>query len=233
VQGKLVLVIEDDVFVRKAIEAVFERAGARVIGAGNGAEGLRRFFNSRPDLVTLDIMMPDMDGWETCRQIRQLADTPIIMLTSLESEDAEVRALEMGAVDFVTKPFSPRVLLARARAAVRWSAPETEPPKKNTYEDDRLSIDLSGRRLSIDGQQVTLTKTEFDLLAYMVRNRDMVLSLEQILEVVWGVGYESNTDYVHVYISRLRRKIEKDARQPVYLVTVHGQGYLFEGKGPI
>lgn len=227
--GELVLVIEDDVFVRKTIEAVFERAGARVIGAASGAEGLRLFFNRRPDLVTLDIMMPDMDGWETCRQIRQLADTPIIVLTSIEDEEAEVRALEMGAVDFVTKPYNPRVLLARARSALRRSAPEPEQAQSDQYNDDRLNIDLAGRRLAVDGRHVALTKTEFDLLAYLVRNRGMVLSFDQILEAVWGVGYESSKDYVHVYVSRLRRKIERDARQPTYLVTVHGQGYLFEG----
>jgi DNA-binding response OmpR family regulator len=226
--GKLILVIEDDAFVRRTIEAVFERAGATVIGASNGAEGLRKFFNRRPDLVTLDIMMPDMDGWETCRQIRQLDDTPIIMLTSIDDEEAEVRALEMGAVDFVTKPYSARVLLARARAALRRSATEPDQPQRDEYHDDHLSIDLNGRRLAVDGRHVALTKTEFDLLAYLVRNKGMVLSFGQILEAVWGVGYESNTDYVHVYISRLRRKIERDARQPTYLITVHGQGYLFE-----
>jgi DNA-binding response OmpR family regulator len=230
VEGKLILVIEDDAFVRKTIGALFEHAGARVITAANGAEGLRQFFNCRPDLVTLDIMMPEIDGWETCRQIRQLADTPIIMLTSIEDEDSEVRALEMGAVDFVTKPYSSRVLLARARSALRRSAPETEKPETVEYHDDHLIIDLNGRRLAVNGQPVALTKTEFDLLAYLVRNKGMVLSFDQILEAVWGVGYEGNTDYVHVYISRLRHKIERDARLPTYLVTVHGQGYLFEGR---
>jgi DNA-binding response OmpR family regulator len=137
----------------------------------------------------------------------------------------------MGAVDFVTKPYSPKVLLARARSALRKTTQVKETRELKAYRDDHLNIDLEGRRLTVDGRQMSLTKTEFDLLAYLVRNRDMVLSFDQILEAVWGVGYESNTDYVHVYISRLRRKIERDAKQPTYLVTVHGQGYLFEGSG--
>ncbi len=230
---KLVLVIEDDAFIRKTIEAVFVRAGARVIAAANGAEGLRQFFNRRPDLVTLDIMMPDMDGWETCRLIRQLDETPIIMLTSLEDEEAEVRALDMGAIDFVTKPFKPKVLLARARAALRQVAAPTGEPASDEYRDDYLTIDMAARRLTVGGQPVTLTKTEFDLLTYLVRNKGMVLSFEQILDAVWGAGYDSNTDYVHVYISRLRRKIERDSKRPTYLITVHGQGYLFEGYGDV
>lgn len=226
--GKVILVVEDDVFVRKSIETVFERAGAKVITAADGAAGLRQFFQFRPDLVTLDIIMPDMDGWETCRQIRQLANTPIIMLTSIADEEAEVRALDMGAVDFVSKPYNPNVLLARARSALRQSMPGVEEQAANEYRDDYLIIDLTGRRLSVDGHQEQLTKTEFDLLAYLVRNKGMVLSFGQILDSVWGVGYDANTDYVHVYISRLRRKIEPDAKRPTYLITIHGQGYLFD-----
>ena len=228
-EGKVILVIEDDIFVRKAVETMFNRAGARVIVAADGAEGLRQFFEHRPDLVTLDVMMPRTDGWETCRQIRQLANTPIIMLTAINDEEAEIRALDMGAVDFVTKPYSPNVLLARSRAALRQRAPEAELSSTNEFSDSHLSIDLAGRRLSVMGEPVKLTKTEFDLLAFLVRNRGMVLTFEQILESVWGVGYDSNTDYVHVYISRLRRKIERDAKQPAYLITIHGLGYMFEG----
>ena len=227
--GKVILVIEDDAFVRKTIETVFARAGAIVLLASDGAEGLRKFFRNRPDLVTLDIMMPHTDGWETCRQIRQLADTPIIMLTALADEETEIRALDMGAVDFVTKPYSPNVLLARARSALRQATPEVELPSTEEYHDEYLTIDLTGHRLSVDGKQLKLTKTEFDLLAYLVRHKGMVLSFEQILEAVWGMGYHSNTDYVHVYMSRLRRKIERDAKRPTYLITIHGLGYMFEG----
>jgi two-component system KDP operon response regulator KdpE len=229
VQGKVVLVIEDDVFVRKAVGTMFERAGARVIVAGNGAEGLRHFFEHRPDLVTLDIMMPRTNGWETCRQIRQLANTPIIVLTSINDENAEIRALEMGAIDYVTKPYSPNVLLARSRAALRQVTPGAEPTSAEAFSDGYLSVDLNGRRLTIMGEPIRLTKTEFDLLAYLVRNRGMVLTFDQILDSVWGAGYDSNTDYVHVYMSRLRKKIERDAKQPAYLITIHGLGYMFEG----
>jgi DNA-binding response OmpR family regulator len=229
VDGKVVLVVEDDAFVRKAIETAYNRAGAKVIVAVNGAEGLRQFFKHRPDLVTLDIMMPDVDGWETCRQIRQLANTPIIMITAINDEEAEIRALDMGAVDFVTKPYSPNVLLARSRSAMRRAAPVAELASPEEFSDSHLSIDLTGRRLVVEDEPLKLTKTEFDLLAYLVRNRGMVMTFDQILDSVWGVGYDSNTDYVHVYISRLRRKIERDARRPTYLVTIHGLGYVFEG----
>lgn len=227
-QGKKVLVIEDDPLIRKSIEVTFKRAGSVVRSASNGQEGLREFFQFRPDLVTLDLMMPHIDGWETCRQIRQLADIPIIMLTAIRDEDAIVRALDMGAVDFVNKPFSPKVLLARARAALRKSPiyGVKEPPAG--FIDDYLSVDSVTRRVLVRGKQVKLTKTEYELLAYLVNNRNCVMTFDQILDNVWGPGYEGTSDYVHVYVSRLRQKIESDPREPVYLKSEHGVGYRFE-----
>jgi two-component system KDP operon response regulator KdpE len=173
--------------------------------------------------------MPYADGWETCRQIRKLADTPIIMLTAIKDENAEVRALDMGAVDFVTKPFSPKVLLARARVALR--QPVTgEQETASGYQDDYLTVDIVRRRVLVKGKPLKLTKTEFELLVYLADNEGWVSTFEQILDNVWGAGYEDNPDYVHVYVSRLRQKIEADPRQPRYLLSERGVGYRFEGK---
>ena len=228
-QGTKVLIIEDDAFARKAIEETFRSAGAVVEIAPDGQEGLRQFYRFRPDLVTLDLMMPHTDGWETCRQIRRLADTPIIMLTGIKDDDAVVRALDMGAVDFVNKPFSPKVLLARARSALRLPAAAAEPaPVSAGFEDGYLEVDPEARRVYIKGEQQSLTKTEYELLAFLVANKGQVLTFEQILDQVWGAGYARSTDYVHVYVSRLRRKIEENPKQPAYLTSERGVGYRFE-----
>lgn len=226
--GKRILIIEDDSVIREAIEETFRLAGAVIQSAPNGQEGLRQFYQFQPHLVTLDVLMPHTDGWETCRQIRKLADTPIIMLTGVKDEMAEVRALDMGAVDFVTKPFRPRVLLARARAALR-QAGNVERESAEGYRDNYLTVDLVKRRVWVNGELLKLTKTEYELLAYLVGNKGRVLTFEQILDSVWGTGYANNPDYVHVYISRLRQKIELDPRQPNYLLSERGVGYRFEG----
>lgn len=228
-QGKKILIIEDDVFVRSLIEETFNRAGAVTQSAPDGEVGLRRFYQFQPDLVTLDLMMPHTDGWETCRQIRRLADTPIIMLTALTDEAAEIRGLDMGAVDFVNKPFSPKVLLARARVALRKVAETSAVNTENGYRDEYLIVDIKSRRVLVREEPVGLTKLEYDLLSYLVLNKGRVLTHEQILDAVWGVGYEDNIDYVHVYMSKLRQKLERDPKKPTYLLSERGVGYRFEG----
>ena len=228
-QGKKILIIEDDIIIRYSIVETFLRAGAVIQSAPDGQEGLRQFYQFQPHLVTLDLIMPYADGWETCRQIRKLADTPIIMLTAIKDENAEVRALDMGAVDFVTKPFSPKVLLARARVALR--QPVTgEQETASGYQDDYLTVDIVRRRVLVKEKPLKLTKTEYELLVYLADNEGWVSTFEQILDNVWGAGYEDNSDYVHVYVSRLRQKIEADPRQPRYLLSERGVGYRFEGK---
>jgi DNA-binding response OmpR family regulator len=202
-QGKKILIIEDDVFTRKSIEETFRRAGAVTQSAPDGQEGLRQFYQFQPHLVTLDLMMPHTDGWETCRQMRKL-------------------------VDFVTKPYNPKVLLARARAALRQAAAGEQQPAMG-YQDDYLTVDIVKRRVLVKGEPVKLTKIEYELLAYLVGKEGRVSTFEQILDNVWGAGYEDNLDYVHVYVSRLRRKIEEDPQQPRYLVTERGVGYRFDG----
>jgi two-component system KDP operon response regulator KdpE len=175
-------------------------------------------------------MLPEKSGWEICLQIRELTTTPIIMLTALNTEEAIVRALESGAVDFVTKPFSARVLLARARAAIRQSADFQPSPQQKTagYQDNYLLIDLDSRQVIVNGERERLTKTEFEILSFLVRHPTQVLTFDQILLAVWGPGYSENIDYVHSYLSRLRRKLEPEPKEPRYLLSEHGVGYRFQ-----
>ena len=227
-EGKKILVIDDDVNLCQMIKITFTRAGATVTTAFNGLDGLQAFFQEKPDLVILDVMMPEMNGWEVCRQIRLLADTPIIMLTSLDGDQDIVRGLNYGADDFVTKPCSGKVLLARANATLRRVAAAGEKPAKTKgFSDDYLDIDLEKRRVQVDGEPIKLTATEYRLLSFLVENTGQIHTYERILDRVWGWEYRGSIDYVHVYVSYLRRKIEKDPKNPEYLLTERGVGYLF------
>jgi DNA-binding response OmpR family regulator len=229
VQGKIILVIDDDVNVREIIQRAFSRVGADVHTAADGKIGLQRFYNLRPNLVILDIMMPETDGWETCQQIRLLSNVPIIMLTALDQDLDVIRGLDLGADEFVSKPFSSKVLLARARAALRRAdlSPK-ERARALHYDDGFLVIDIEQRKVLVSGELIKLTPKEYRLLAYLLQNAGRVRTSEQILENVWGYAYQDSIDYVHVYISHLRRKLEKDPKDPKYLVTEHGVGYRFE-----
>lgn len=226
-QGKKVLLVDDDVYIREVTRRVFIRAGAEVELASDGQEGLRKFFDVQPDLVVLDIMMPVMDGWETCRQIRMSSDVPVVLLTSLSSDEEIVRGLEAGADDFVSKPFKPDVLLARSRAVLRRSKAAAAQETARSYQDGHLSVDLETRRVLAGDRRVSLTPTEYRLLVYLIRNSGRVISFTQILENVWGEEYMDSPNYVHVYISHLRQKLEKDPANPRYFVSEHGTGYRF------
>jgi two-component system KDP operon response regulator KdpE len=226
-QGQKILVVDDDVDLVRLLALSFSRAGAEVFRAYDGQEALRRFHECRPDLVVLDIMMPGINGWQACSQIRQFSDVPVIMLTVRGAEDDVIRGLQCGAVDFVAKPFRINVLLARARAALRQSASGPAPGLGGTYDDGYLRIDPAGRRVLVRGDRVDLTATEYRLLAYLFRNAGRVLSYAQILDAVWGVECRDSPQYVHVYVYRLRTKLEEDPSQPVYLLTAHGTGYRF------
>ena len=229
-QEKKVLIIDDDLYIRQLVDTIFDRVGAETVTADSGQQGLRLLYEHRPDLVILDILMPHTSGWEICEQIRALSDIPIIMLTSLTEEANVVRGLDCGAIDYVTKPFSANVLLARARAALRQvqsASPGPAAQHRTTFDDGYLSIDLDARQVRAAGESVNLTKTEFALLEYLFRNAGIALTFDQILGNVWGWEYEGSTEYVHVYASRLRRKLEEDPKRPVYLQTEYGVGYRF------
>lgn len=230
IQGKKILVIDDDIYIRDIVTETMNQEGAEVITAENGQDGLRQFYASQPDLVVLDVMMPHITGWEICRQIRQLSDVPIIMLTSLSKEDDVIRGLDYGAVDYITKPFSAKILAARVRTALR-QVTQVDSGEKNKgldFEDSYLAIDLEGHRIALNGEPIKLTKTEYRVFAYLVHNAGVVLTFQQILENVWGWDYQDSIQYVHVYISRLRQKIEPDPQNPRYLITEYGTGYRFD-----
>ena len=231
IRDKKILIIDDDIYIRDIVTETMRNEGAQVVTAENGQDGLRQFYASQPDLVVLDVMMPHITGWEICRQIRQLSDVPIIMLTSLSKEDDVIRGLDYGAVDYVTKPFSPKILAARIRSALRQVAPIDAPEEKEKvldFDDGYLIIDLDEHRVVIQDEPIKLTKTEYRLLAYLVQNGGVVLTFQQILENVWGWDYQDSIQYVHVYISRLRRKIEPDPQNPRYFLTEYGTGYRFD-----
>jgi len=228
-----VLIIDDDVNLCQIVKFAFTRAGADVFTALDGRQGLQQFYQQRPDLVILDIRMPDMDGWETCRQIRLLSNVPIIMLTTVNRDDEIVKGLDYGADDFVTKPFSHEVLMARARAVLRRRDLTDESDHTDMYySDGHLAIDLEKRRVYVRGDEIQLTATEFRLLSYLFRNAGRVLTYESILDTVWGEEYRGSVDYVHVYLSHLRRKLETDPRHPRYLMNERSVGYRFERHEP-
>jgi len=227
-RGKKVLIVDDDADLLMYMGDLLSEAGAVVYTASNGREGLGRLGSCQPDLVFLDVMMPALDGWDTCRQIRRVSSVPIIFLTAVSQDEDIVRGLDFGAVDYVTKPFSPEVLLARARAAIRAMSPAPVKRQVKSYDDGYLRVDLEAHQVFVRGQIVRLTATEYELFAYLFGNAGEVLTHSQILERVWGYGYEESTDYVHVYVSHLRRKLEPDSRRPRYLLTVRRVGYRFE-----
>lgn len=230
-QGKKVLVIDDDIKLRRMMEYTLEKAGAEVFTAVDGKEGLRIFYSEKPDLVILDLMMPNLDGWETCKSIRQLSDIPIVMVTARVQDDDIVRGLEIGADDYIAKPFSPKILIARATAAIRRSETSIVEKTTTTYSDNYLAINFEGHRIFVDGEAIKTTATEFRLLSYLIENAGRVMSFEQILENVWGTGYTDDFNFIRVYIWHLRKKIEKDPKKPEYLINVQGIGYRFEKKG--
>jgi len=189
-------------------------------------EGLAQFYACRPDLVILDVMMPDIDGWDICTRLRQISDVPILMLSALGSDGHIVRGLKCGADDYVSKPFAADVLITRVEALLRRAALSSA--SGEAYRDEYLTIELDKRRVLVQGKPVKLTGKEYQLLTYLVRNAGRILSAEQILERIWGWEYRNHSEYLYVYISNLRKKLEENAKQPKYLCNESGLGYWFE-----
>jgi len=227
---KKVLVVDDEPAQLRLVDQVLTSNGYEVIKAGSGQEAVRVIYERKPDLVLLDVMMPEIDGWQTCRLIREVSDIPVIMLTGKRnSEDDIVRGLECGADEYLAKPVGNRELLARVRAALRRAEkPSYLNQNKNVlFANDYLTVDVSERKVTIGGERLKLTPREFRLLALLVENADRVLSHQQVLENVWGWEYIDDVDYVRIYISHLRQKIEPDPSQPRYILTEPGVGYYF------
>lgn len=223
-----ILIIDDDPVLVELIQYNLEEEGYSVSTARNGQEGIRSFFTNRPDLVILDLMMPKMNGYDVCKRIREMAETPIIMLTAKGREEDVIQGLDLGADDYLTKPFRIGVLLARLRAVLRRARTEMTAFDRPTYRDDYLSVDLETRRVTVNDKAVKLTPTEYKLLALLVKNKGRILEFRTMLEQVWGFEYIDELDYLRVYIWHLRRKLEPDSKNPIYLVNELNTGYRFE-----
>jgi DNA-binding response OmpR family regulator len=232
-----VLVIEDDPTLLETLEYNLRRQEYEVHTATDGVAGLEMAREVAPDLIVLDIMLPGLDGFEVCRIVRQEMNVPILMLTARSEEIDKVVGLEVGGDDYMTKPFSMRELLARVKAQLRRvrldrEEPVTEEPEEKDHETliaGDLHVDLTRREVICDGKAVHLKPKEYDLLAFLVRNRGMALSRDLILERVWGWDYDGGTRTVDVHVRWLREKIEPDPAEPTRIVTVRGVGYRFEG----
>ena len=232
--GKKILVIDDDPVFLRLIEQVLTQKGYEMLKAGSGQEGLRVLFAQRPDVVLLDVVMPGMDGWQTCSRIRDVSDIPIIMLTGKQTaEDDIVRGLDYGADDYLIKPVGNRELVARVRAVLRRAElpPFPETKREITYGDGFLIVDVAERKVIVNGKQVKLTPREFRLFALLVENAGRILTHKQVLEKVWGWEYTDDLDYVRIYISHLRQKIEPSPALPRYIITEPGVGYYFQKAG--
>ena len=220
-----ILVVDDDADIRGLIRELLERQGYRVEEATNGRDGLRAFYASPPDLVILDVSMPELDGWETLERIRDLSDVPVAMLTARAGELEKVRGLKAGADDYVTKPFGRQEFLARIEAMLRRAGPRTEVP--DTYADELLRVDFAQRSVVVRGQEVALTPLEFRLLGAFVRHPNQVLAHDQLLELVWGDSLAASRDQVKLYIGYLRQKLAVDDSGESPIETVRGFGYRY------
>lgn len=228
--GKKVLIADDEPAFVDLVERVLTQKGYEVLKANNGQECLREFFEHRPDMVLLDVMMPKMDGWQTCSIIRDVSNIPIIIITGQHKAEADiVRGLDYGADDYLIKPVGNKELVARVRAVLRRAELPSSLDKKNsTYSDDFLMVDVAERKVIVNGERVRLTPIEFRLLSQLVGNAGRVLTHKQLLEKVWGWEYTDDMDHLRIYIWHLRHKIEPDPTQPKYIVTEPGVGYYFQ-----
>ena len=225
------LVVDDEPAFIRLIDKVLTAKGYGVLTASNGQEALRILYEHKPDLVLLDVVMPMMDGWQTCSRIREVSDVPIIILTGKEkTEEAVVRGLDYGADEYLIKPVGNKELVARVKTILRRteSSSARGVRKEIAYSDDYLTMNVAERKVMVRGVRVKLTPREFSLLAYLVENAGRILTHRQLLEKVWGWEYIDDLDYVRIYISHLRQKIEPVPAVPKYILTESGVGYYFE-----
>lgn len=226
-----VLLVDDEENIVDVCSRYFMREGYEVSTASNGYEAIEQYKTFQPDIVILDIMMPQMDGWQTAEKIREDSDTPIIMLTALGQEKDRIYGLTIGADDYVTKPFSPRELLLRVKNVLRrtCSAPKRE-EQREVLKWKGLLIDRDKRKVVVSGMEIEMTVKEFDLLTLLAEHPSQVFSKSQLLETLWGYEYLGDANTINVHIRRLREKIEVDPSEPQWIKTVWGIGYKFEGQ---
>lgn len=227
--SKLILIADDEARMRRFMRMNLELEGYRVIEASNGMETIDRVREDLPDLVLLDVMMPVLDGFEALRIVRETSTVPVIMLTVRDDESDKVKGLELGADDYVTKPFSPRELASRIKAVLRRTEMESGSTagKSLIVVDDYLQIDFNKRQVFVGGKEIKLRPTEYRLLYHLVMNAGQTLTHEMILSKVWGYEYRDESQYVRLYITYLRQKIEPDPSNPRYILTERGLGYRF------
>lgn len=224
---RLVLVVDDEPRMIRFIRMNLELEGYHVVEAGNGIEALDQVRKHMPDLVIMDIMMPKMDGFETLHLLREISTVPVILLTVKGEEEDRIRGLELGADDYVTKPFSPRELISRVNAVLRradWPSPA---PRTILAIDDRLSVDFNRHQVIVNDNRIDLRPTEYRLLTHLIQNAGWVVPHETLLGKVWGYEYRDETHYLRLYINYLRKKIEEDPAKPKYILTERGVGYRF------
>jgi len=226
-ERRRILVVDDEERMIRFIRMNLEHDGFQVAEAFNGKQAIQRIRDVTPDLILLDVMMPDLDGFEVLETIREFSNVPVIMLTAKGEEDDRVRGLEHGADDYITKPFSPRELVSRVKAVMRRTEGATGSMHGLIEIDQRLKIDFDRREIWLEGKLVKLRPTEYRLLFHLVQNAGWVVSHDQLLQKVWGYEYSGEPHYVRLYINYLRQKLEKDPADPKYILTERGMGYRF------
>ncbi|MBK8025976.1 MAG: response regulator transcription factor [Chloroflexi bacterium] len=226
--GKRILVVDDEPRMINFIRMNLELDGHQVIEAHNGLEALESVRTRLPDIILLDVMMPELDGFETLRMLREFSSIPVIMLTAKGEENDKVYGLELGADDYITKPFGPRELSSRIKAVLRRAdMPATTPEQAILRVDDRLSVDFNRREVIVNNERIKLRPTEYRLLYHLIENAGWTVSHDQLLAKVWGYEYRDEAHYVRLYVNYLREKIEEDPSHPRYILTERGVGYRF------
>jgi len=224
-----ILIIDDDPALRQLVVNSLQTAGYQLLTAPDGQEGLRQLYHNHPDLIVLDVNMPTMDGWTVCQRVREVSNVPIIMLTAQSDPDEIVKGLDLGADDYLIKPFEMSVLLARVRANLRRAASEPTLTKRNiVYSDDYLAVSFEDHRITVQGEPIRLTPTEFNLLAHLVKASPRIVPYRELLQQTWGFEYIDDIDYLRVYIWHLRRKLEPNPKEPTYIINELGIGYRFD-----
>lgn len=227
-KNRVILVVDDEERMAHFIRLNLEQDGFQVVEAYKGLDAIQKMRDAMPDLILLDIMMPDIDGFEALQMIREFSSVPVIMLTAKGEEEDKVRGLELGADDYITKPFSPRELTSRVKAVMRRAEMGTATPSHELIEvDDRLKLDFGKREVWVAGKIIKLRPTEYRLLYHLVQNAGWVLTYDQLLAKVWGYEYRDEPHYVRLYINYLRQKLEPDLSNPRYIFTERGVGYRF------
>ncbi|PYG01111.1 two-component system, OmpR family, response regulator RegX3 [Georgenia satyanarayanai] len=226
-----ILLVEDEESYREPLTYQLERDGYEVVAVDNGLDALSAFDRASPDLVLLDLMLPGMSGTEVCRELRRQGNTPVIMLTAKDDEFDKVLGLELGADDYVTKPYSYRELVARVRAVLRRGSEAGSEESAGVLEVGRVRMDVGRHELVVDGEPVRMPLREFELLEVLMRNADHVLTRGQLIDRVWGADYVGDTKTLDVHVKRIRAKIERDSSSPEMLLTVRGLGYKLVAPG--